>query len=87
MFPTPNPRNGLILSPVHQVTILHFNICSSWPNGHGVWLRTRRLQVRVLAGKIIFSMHFHFLQLFYVLDIPSVSFIEIVVTEWQNYSM
>ena len=23
MFPTPNPRNGLILSPVHQVTILH----------------------------------------------------------------
>ena len=22
MFPTPNPRNGLILSPVHQVTIL-----------------------------------------------------------------
>ena len=30
------------------------NICSSWPNGHGVWLRTRRLQVRVLAGKIIF---------------------------------
>ena len=23
MFPTPNPRNGLILSPVRQVTILH----------------------------------------------------------------
>ena len=23
MFPTPNPRNGPILSPVHQVTILH----------------------------------------------------------------
>ena len=29
MFPTPNPRNGLILSPVHQVTILQKNaICS-----------------------------------------------------------
>ena len=25
MFPTPNPRNGLILSPVRQVTILHTN--------------------------------------------------------------
>ena len=23
MFPTPNPRNGLILSPVRQVAILH----------------------------------------------------------------
>ena len=23
MFPTPNPRNGLNLSPVRQVTILH----------------------------------------------------------------
>ena len=26
MFPTPNPRNGLILSPVHQVTILQNHI-------------------------------------------------------------
>ena len=25
MFPTPNPRNGLILSPVRQVTILHLH--------------------------------------------------------------
>lgn len=38
-----------------RVSINIFNflkICSSWPNGHGVWLRTRRFQVQVLAGKI-----------------------------------
>ncbi|ODQ80263.1 hypothetical protein BABINDRAFT_161227 [Babjeviella inositovora NRRL Y-12698] len=33
---------------------------SSWPNGHGVWLRfvttsgTRRFQVRLLVGKLSF---------------------------------
>ena len=31
-----------------------YNSYSSWPNGHGVRLRTERFQVRVLAGKIYF---------------------------------
>ena len=34
MFPTPNPRNGPILSPIHQVTILQVSIYMGvWSSG------------------------------------------------------
>ena len=41
MFPTPNPRNGLILSPVHQVTILQHCKIVTWRTG---------LKIRPLRG-------------------------------------
>ena len=61
--------------------------CSSWPNGHGVWLRTRRFQVRVLAGKIFFAKicHYFFIEIFAVNcttmihNYPNISFIIISI--------
>ena len=43
MFPTPNPRNGLNLSPVHQVTILHESNC-------GILAEWLRRKIRNLLG-------------------------------------
>ena len=85
MFPTPNPRNGLILSPVRQVTILHAEEFADLAQSGERQTEVRTSVSHVLSGGPVFdpqNSQIIFLPALFCKKGPSVS-LDSIITDGQ----